>query len=67
MSDLLQSSPPKLPPRLAEPLRCPRCQSGVAIQHRALSRLGFEHWTLRCTECGLVHEAQIMTETTTIS
>jgi hypothetical protein len=21
-------------------------------------RPGFEHWTLRCTECGVVHEAQ---------
>jgi hypothetical protein len=22
-------------------------------------RLGFEHWTLRCAECGLIHEVQV--------
>jgi uncharacterized Zn finger protein len=23
------------------------------------ARSGFEHWTLRCTECGLIHQAQV--------
>jgi len=26
-------------------------------RHRHLS--GFEHWTLRCTKCGNVHQAQV--------
>ena len=38
---------------------CPRCQSRMEVQRIAAARTGFEHWTLRCTECGLIHEAQI--------
>jgi uncharacterized Zn finger protein len=31
----------------------------MEIQHITSARSGFEHWTLRCTKCGLIHEAQI--------
>jgi transcription elongation factor Elf1 len=58
MSDL-QSSPPELPPRAAQLPRCPRCQALMAVQRAIASRSGFEHWTLRCTKCGLIHEAQV--------
>lgn len=29
------------------------------VQHIAAARNGLEHWTLRCTTCGLIHEAQV--------
>jgi transcription elongation factor Elf1 len=58
MSDL-QSSPPELPPRAAQRPRCPRCQARMTVQRTIASRSGFEHWTLRCTKCGLIHEAQV--------
>ena len=54
MSDL-QS----LPPRAAQRRRCPRCQARVTVQRTAASRPGFQHWTLRCTKCGNIHEAQV--------
>jgi hypothetical protein len=25
-------------------------------------RSGFEHWTLRCTACGHIHEAQVQAD-----
>jgi transcription elongation factor Elf1 len=58
MSDL-QSSPPALPPRAAQRPRCPRCQARMTVQRAIPSRPGFEHWTLRCTKCGHIHEAQV--------
>jgi RNase P subunit RPR2 len=57
MSDL-QSSPPELPPYAQRP-RCPRCQARMTVQHTIASRPGFEQWTLRCTNCGHIHEAQV--------
>jgi uncharacterized Zn finger protein len=50
---------PNLSARVAGRPRCPQCQSGMEIQHIASARSGFEHWTLRCTKCGLIHEAQV--------
>jgi transcription elongation factor Elf1 len=38
---------------------CPRCESRMAVQCIAAARTGFEYWTLRCTKCGLIHEAQV--------
>jgi hypothetical protein len=29
------------------------------VQRIAATRSGFEHWTLRCTKCGDIQEAQI--------
>jgi hypothetical protein len=46
-------------PRAAARPRCPKCQSRTEVQHIAVARAGFEHWTLRCTRCGLIHEAQV--------
>jgi hypothetical protein len=31
----------------------------MEVQHITSARSGFEHWTLRCTRCGLIHEAQV--------
>jgi hypothetical protein len=48
----------RLSPRQTVRPRCPLCQARMKIQRVAPGRLGFEHWTLRCTMCGLIHEAQ---------
>jgi hypothetical protein len=37
----------------------PKCQSRMEVQHITSARPGFEHWTLRCARCGLIHEAQV--------
>jgi len=58
MSDL-QSSPPEFPRRAAQRPRCPRCQASMAIQRAIPARSGFEHWTLRCSKCGHIDEAQV--------
>jgi transcription elongation factor Elf1 len=49
----------RLSPRQTQRPRCPQCQSQMRIQSVAPGRRGFEYWTLRCTKCGLVHEAQV--------
>ena len=41
---------------------CPKCGSPVSIQTIAPGRPGFEHWTIRCSKCGLIHEAQVQAE-----
>ena len=48
-----------LSPRATAPPHCPKCQSLTEVQHVAAARAGFEHWTLRCARCGLIHEAQV--------
>jgi hypothetical protein len=48
----------RLSPRHTVRPRCPQCQARMEVQHVAPGRLGFEHWTLRCIKCGLIHEAQ---------
>jgi uncharacterized Zn finger protein len=48
-----------LSPHVAAWPRCPKCQSRMEVQHIASARSGFEHWTLRCSECRLIQEAQV--------
>ena len=48
-----------LSPRVAAWPRCPKCQSRMEVRHITSARSGFEHWTLRCTKCRLIHEAQM--------
>jgi uncharacterized Zn finger protein len=48
-----------LSPRVAARPRCPRCQSCTEVQRVSAARSGFEHWTLRCTQCGLIQETQV--------
>jgi len=48
----------KLPPRQLVRPRCPMCQAHMEVLQVASGRPGFEHWTLRCKKCGLIHEAQ---------
>jgi transcription elongation factor Elf1 len=37
---------------------CPMCQARMKVLRTVAGRPGFEHWTLRCENCGLVHVAQ---------
>jgi hypothetical protein len=53
---------PILSPRAAERPRCLKCQSRMEVQRITVARSGFEHWTLRCTRCGHIHEAQVPTD-----
>ena len=61
MSDT-QSSLPELPTQAIHRPRCPRCQTRLTVQRVVPGRSGFEHWTLRCTSCGNIHEAQVHTD-----
>jgi transcription elongation factor Elf1 len=56
VSDL--QPPPELPPRAGLP-RCPRCKASMVVKRITPSRSGLEQWTLRCTTCGNIHEAQV--------
>jgi hypothetical protein len=53
---------PTLTPRSMASARCPQCQAGTTVQRSVPSRSGFEHWTLRCTKCGHIHEAQVQAD-----
>jgi uncharacterized Zn finger protein len=35
---------------------CPLCGTRLVIQQIIPGRLGLEHWTLKCTRCGHVHQ-----------
>jgi uncharacterized Zn finger protein len=50
------------PRRVAAGRRCPRCEAPAIIQRKTSGRSGFEHWTMRCTSCGGIHEAQVQTD-----
>jgi hypothetical protein len=50
-----ESQIPTLPARLG----CPQCEARTTTQRITRARSGFEHWTLRCTKCGHIHEAQV--------
>jgi transcription elongation factor Elf1 len=39
--------------------RCPRCDAPSTIQSAIELRHGVQYLTLRCTLCGLVHDAQM--------
>jgi hypothetical protein len=49
-------------PRAAARLRYPKCQSQTEVRYIAAARIGFQHWTLPCTRCGPIHEAQVGTD-----
>jgi hypothetical protein len=34
----------------------------MAVQRITAARSGFEHWTLRCTGCGHIDQAQVSTD-----
>lgn len=48
-----------LTPRAVARPRCPQCQARALVQRATAARPDFEHWTLRCTKCGHIHEAQV--------
>ena len=58
-ASMLEPQTSTLSPRVAARPRCPKCQSRMEVQHITSARSGFEHWTLRCTECRLIHDAQV--------
>ncbi len=35
---------------------CPLCSTRMVVQRIIPGRLGLEHWTLRCTKCGHIHQ-----------
>jgi RNase P subunit RPR2 len=47
-----------LPSTIPE-IRCSKCQSSTKILSTAMARMGFEHWTLRCTSCGHIDQVQV--------
>jgi hypothetical protein len=49
---------PILPPTIPE-IRCSMCQSSPKILSTSTARMGFEHWTLRCTSCGHIDQVQV--------
>jgi uncharacterized Zn finger protein len=61
MLDDMVSPLPELPARATQRPCCPRCQTRWTVQRIVPARSGFEHWTLRCSKCGTIHEAQVHT------
>jgi len=53
---------PILPPRRTTRRRCFVCQAPMKIQLITAARVGFEHWTLRCTSCGRIDQMQVNTD-----
>jgi len=56
---MTEIKPLGLTPRAIARPRCPQCQAPALVQRATVGRSGFEHWTLRCTKCGHIHEAQV--------
>jgi len=46
------------PPRVYR--RCDRCRGATMVQRITPSQPGYEHWTLRCTRCGHIHQMQVV-------
>jgi ssDNA-binding Zn-finger/Zn-ribbon topoisomerase 1 len=44
---------------------CPLCSTPMVIQQIIPGRLGLEHWTLRCTKCGHIHQDAVDTASPT--
>jgi uncharacterized Zn finger protein len=40
---------------------CPLCGTRLVVHRIIPGRLGLEHWTLRCTKCGHIHQDAIDT------
>lgn len=40
---------------------CPLCSNRLVVQRIIPGRLGLEHWTLRCTKCGHIHQDAVDT------
>jgi hypothetical protein len=52
------------PTRVLSTVRCGRCQGPAKVQRITPSRSGLEHWTLRCTRCGHIHQMQVVSKPT---
>ena len=44
------------PPRVLSSSRCDRCQGVTTVRRITPSRVGYEHWTRRCTRCSHIHQ-----------
>jgi transcription elongation factor Elf1 len=53
-----QSAPS--PPGVLSSSRCHHCRGETAVQCITPSQTGYEHWMLRCTSCGRVHQMQVL-------
>jgi uncharacterized Zn finger protein len=42
--------------------RCGLCCAPTLVQRITPSRTGVEHWTLRCTKCGHVHQTEVVSK-----
>jgi uncharacterized Zn finger protein len=51
-----------LTPRAVLALRCLQCEAPAVVQRATPGRSGYEHWTLRCTKCGKIHQTQVQTD-----
>jgi hypothetical protein len=51
-----------LTPRMVARPRCRQCQAPAVVQRATVGRTGFEHWTLKCTRCGRIDQAQVQTD-----
>ena len=40
---------------------CPLCNARLVFQRIIPGRSGVEHWTLRCTRCGHIHQDTVQT------
>jgi transcription elongation factor Elf1 len=43
-------------------LRCPRCRARSTVQSAVELRPGVKYLTLRCIICGLVYDAQVLSD-----
>ena len=53
---------PTLPLHRTTHRRCLVCQSPMEVMRAIEAHAGFEHWTLRCTRCGRIQQAQVNTD-----
>ena len=57
-----ESKANSIPPAAAASLPdCPLCGTRLMVHRIIPGRLGLEHWTLRCTKCGHIHQDAIDT------
>jgi predicted Zn finger-like uncharacterized protein len=40
---------------------CPLCDTSLVVSHIIPGPAGLEHWTLRCTRCGHIHQDAVDT------
>jgi putative SOS response-associated peptidase YedK len=59
VTSFVGAKPSQAKPSQAKPSQAKPSQASTALQRIIPARSSFEHWTLRCTTCGNVHQAQV--------